>query len=179
MSQDDCGRSWSCRYLSPVSAVSTLSTLPVSAVSTSPHSPPTCNSSSLPWPGPAYLPQLDCGYQIIHCFCKFYNLYETLIKYTTHTIKYLNFSKKCKLILKLETWHFKIRRIEWKLFLRWRTNATEVIESFFLDESESEYYSLIRKFSNPNPNIIRDFKKDSNIFESLKRFEYSNIIRII
>ena len=55
----------------------------------------------------------------------------------------------------------------------------EVIESFFLDESESEYYSLIRKFSNPNPNIIRDFKKDSNIFESLKRFEYSNIIRII
>ena len=46
------------------------------------------------------------------------------------------------------------------------------IESFFFDESESEYYSLIRKFSNPNPNIIRDFKKDSNIFESLKRFEY-------
>ena len=54
-----------------------------------------------------------------------------------------------------------------------------MIESFFLDESESEYYSYIRKFSNPNPNIIRDFKKDSNIFESLKRFEYSNIIRII
>ena len=55
----------------------------------------------------------------------------------------------------------------------------EVIESFFLAESESEYYSSIRKFSNPNPNIIRDFKKGSNIFESLKRFEYSNIIRII
>ena len=57
--------------------------------------------------------------------------------------------------------------------------VAEVIESFFLAESESEYYSSIRKFSNPNPNIIRDFKKDSNIFESLKRFEYSNIIRII
>ena len=56
---------------------------------------------------------------------------------------------------------------------------TEMIESFFLAESESEYYSSIRKFSNPNPNIIRDFKKDSNIFESLKRFEYSKIIRII
>ena len=56
---------------------------------------------------------------------------------------------------------------------------TEVIESFFLAESESEYYSSIRKFLNPNPNIIRDFKKDSNIFESLKRFEYSSIIRII
>ena len=56
---------------------------------------------------------------------------------------------------------------------------SEMIESFFFDESESEYYSLIRKFSNPNPNIIRDFKKDSNIFESLKRFEYSKIIRII
>ena len=54
-----------------------------------------------------------------------------------------------------------------------------MIESFFFDESESEYYSYIRKFSNPNLNIIRDFKKDSNIFESLKRFEYSNIIRII
>ena len=54
-----------------------------------------------------------------------------------------------------------------------------MIESFFLYESESEYYSLIRKFSNPNPNIIRDFKKDSNIFESLKRFEYSKIIQII
>ena len=54
-----------------------------------------------------------------------------------------------------------------------------MIKSFFLAESESEYYSSIRKFSNPNPNIIRDFKKDSNIFESLKRFEYSNIIRII
>ena len=52
-----------------------------------------------------------------------------------------------------------------------------MIESFFFDESESEYYSYVRKFSNPN--IIRDFKKDSNIFESLKRFEYSNIIRII
>ena len=55
-------------------------------------------------------------------------------------------------------------------------SVAEMIESFFLDESESEYYSSIRKFSNPNPNIIRDFKKDSNIFESLKRFEYSNII---
>ena len=33
----------------------------------------------------------------------------------------------------------------------------EMIESFFFDESESEYYSYIRKFSNPNPNIIRDF----------------------
>ena len=54
-----------------------------------------------------------------------------------------------------------------------------MIESFFFDESESEYYSLIRKFLNPNPNIIRDFKKDSNIFEPLKRFEYLNIIRII
>ena len=50
---------------------------------------------------------------------------------------------------------------------------------FFFDESESEYYSYIRKFSNPNPNIIRDFKKDSNIFEPLKKFEYSKIIRII
>ena len=58
-------------------------------------------------------------------------------------------------------------------------HVSEVIESFFLAESESEYYSSIRKFSNPNPNIIRDFKKDSNIFESLKRFEYSKIIRII
>ena len=56
---------------------------------------------------------------------------------------------------------------------------SEMIKSFFLAESESEYYSSIRKFSNPNPNIIRDFKKDSNIFESLKRFEYSKIIRII
>ena len=54
-----------------------------------------------------------------------------------------------------------------------------MIESFFFDESESEYYSYIRKFSNPNLNIIRDFKKDSNIFESLKRFEYPNFIRII
>ena len=36
---------------------------------------------------------------------------------------------------------------------------SEVIESFFFDESESEYYSYNRKFSNPNPNIIRDFKK--------------------
>ena len=52
-----------------------------------------------------------------------------------------------------------------------------MIESFFFDESE--YYLYIRKFSNPNPNIIRDFKKDSNIFESQKRFEYPNIIRII
>ena len=42
---------------------------------------------------------------------------------------------------------------------------------FFFDESK--YYSYIRKFSNPNPNIIRDFKKDSNIIESPKRFEYS------
>ena len=48
-----------------------------------------------------------------------------------------------------------------------------MIESFFLAESESEYYSSIRKFLNPNPNIIRDFKKDLNIFESLKRFKYS------
>ena len=54
-----------------------------------------------------------------------------------------------------------------------------MIKSFFLAESESEYYLSIRKFSNPNPNIIRDFKKDLNIFESQKRFEYSNIIRII
>ena len=57
--------------------------------------------------------------------------------------------------------------------------VSEVIESFFLAESEPEYYSSIRKFTNPNPNIIRDFKKGSNIFESLKRFEYSNIFRII
>ena len=48
-----------------------------------------------------------------------------------------------------------------------------MIESFFFDESE------VRKFLNPNPKIIQDFKKDSNIFKSLKRFEYSNIIRII
>ena len=40
-----------------------------------------------------------------------------------------------------------------------------MIKSFFLAESESEYYSSIRKFSNPNPNIIRDFQ----IFEN-----YSN-----
>ena len=33
----------------------------------------------------------------------------------------------------------------------------EMIEDFFFDESESEYYSYIRKFLNPNPNIIRDF----------------------
>ena len=50
---------------------------------------------------------------------------------------------------------------------------------FFLAESESEYYLSIRKFLNPNPNIIRGFKKDSNIFETLKRFEYLNIIGII
>ena len=59
------------------------------------------------------------------------------------------------------------------------SSQTRDDQIFFFDESESEYYSLIKKFSNPNPNIIRDFKKDSNIFESLKRFEYSNIIRII
>ena len=52
---------------------------------------------------------------------------------------------------------------------------TEMIESFFFDESESEYYSLIRKFSNPNLNIIRDFKKrfeHIRIFEKVRIFEY-------
>ena len=53
----------------------------------------------------------------------------------------------------------------------------EMSEFFSRNESESEYYSEIRNFSNPNPNIIGDLKNNLNIFESLKRFEYLNVIK--